>query len=183
MKRRLFLTGAMGCGKSTAIRRGLGEDLPGLGGFLTERVRDKDEQVIYFTLSDAEGKRSDTFLDVSGSAPQIRWEAFSGLGRELLRGDALVLDEIGGVELLCPKFAAALEALLESDVPVVGVYKSESACAALVRKLGLTAEYEAAAARLRDLLRTDGDTLLYECGQYDETAPLLVEAWAKEYIP
>lgn len=182
MKRRLFLTGAMGCGKSTAIRRGLGEDLPRLGGFLTDRVRDRGGKVLRFTLSDAEQKYNETFLDVSESAPVIRWETFSGLGRELLRGDALVLDEIGGVELLCPAFLDQLERLLKSDTPIVGVYKGEGACAALVRKLGLTAEYEAAAARLREALRADPDTLLYECGQYDDNASLLVEAWAKEYI-
>ena len=182
MRRRLFLTGAMGCGKSTAIRRGLGEDLTRLGGFLTDRVRDRDGKVLYFTLADTYGKRSEIFLDVSESAPVIRWETFSGLGRELLRGEALVLDEIGGVELLCPAFLEALERLLESDIPIVGVCKGEGASAALVRKMGLTAEYEAAAARLREALRADHDTLLYECGQYDDNARLLVEAWAKEYI-
>ena len=182
MKRRLFLTGAMGCGKSTAIRWGLGEDLRRPGGFLTDRVRDEDGRVLYFTLADTCGKQSEIFLDVSGSAPVIRWETFSGLGRELLRGDALVLDEIGGVELLCPAFLEQLERLLKSDTPIVGVYKGEGACAALVRKLGLTAEYEAAAARLRETLRADPDTLLYECGQYDDNARLLVEEWAKGYI-
>ena len=45
MKRRLFLTGDMGCGKSTAIRQALGDRMGRCGGFLTQRVYD-DEGVL-----------------------------------------------------------------------------------------------------------------------------------------
>ena len=47
MKRRLFLTGPMGCGKSTAIAAALGNRLHDCGGFLTRRYR---EPWLHFAL-------------------------------------------------------------------------------------------------------------------------------------
>ena len=40
MKKRLFFTGPIGCGKGTAIRAALAEKLPLCGGFLTCRHRE-----------------------------------------------------------------------------------------------------------------------------------------------
>ena len=92
-----------------------------------------------------------------------------------------MLDEIGGIELLCPEFSAALEQLLRRDIPVIGVMKGESPAGALVEALGLSEEYTRAADRLRSLLRGDENTLLYECRQFDEQALHLAEQWVKEY--
>ena len=106
---------------------------------------------------------------------------FSGPAIAMLKGSCLVLDEIGGVELLCPEFMAALETTLESGVPILGVMKGEGPAGALVKALGLTGEYEAAALRLRQWMTQDENTLLYPCGQFDETALSLALLWAKEY--
>lgn len=181
MKRRLFLTGPMGCGKSTAIAGAVGSRLPGFGGFLTKRTRDTEGHALTFYLESPDGSRKETFLDVSSGKPEIHMEAFATLGVELLTGHYLLLDEIGGIELLCPEFTVALNALLESGVPILGVMKGEGPAGALVERLGLTGEYETAANRLRDYLRDDENTLLYECGQFDENALLLAKAWVKEY--
>lgn len=108
-------------------------------------------------------------------------EVFAGLGVRLLRGEVLVLDEIGGVELLCPEFVTALEAALESGVPILGVMKGEGPAGSLVRALGLTEEYTAAANRLRRWMEADPDTCLYPCGQFDQTARALAEKWVEEY--
>ena len=105
MKRRLFLTGPIGCGKSTTITQALGERTQQCGGFLTRRHRDP---YLHFTLESPDGQYSETFLDFSDRKPRLNLDVFSRLGVPLLGGDILVLDEIGGIDLLCPEFSAAL---------------------------------------------------------------------------
>lgn len=178
MKRRLFLTGPIGCGKSTAITQALGEGIQQCGGFLTRRYLEPN---LHFTLESPDGQYSETFLDFSDGKPWLNLDVFSRSGVSLLTGDILVLDEIGGIELLCPDFSAALEQLLRRDIPVIGVMKGESPAGALVEALGLSEEYTRAADRLRSLLRGDENTLLYECRQFDKQALHLAEQWVKEY--
>ena len=175
MKRRLFLTGPHGCGKSPAIAAALGDDLALCGGFLTRRHR---EPRLHFTVERPDGKRKDTFLDFASGRPEADLTVFS---ETYLQGAPLILDEIGGIELLEPAFAAALEAVLSSDVPILGVIKGEGPAGALIQRLGLTEDYERALAGLRERLLTDPDTLVYECAQFDENALLLARRWAEEY--
>ena len=122
IKRRLFLTGAIGCGKSTAIARALGSKVLRCGGFLTRRRQEGGGK--YFSLERPDGTAGEVFLDVSGSSPIVKPEVFSGFGISLLCGNVVILDEIGGLELLSPEFSGALYRLLESDVPIIGVLKS-----------------------------------------------------------
>lgn len=179
MKRRLFLTGPMGCGKSTAIAKALGDKIHRCGGFLTRRHREK---ALSFTLESPDGLDCETFLDFPAGKPRLNMDVFDRLGVSLLRGNILVLDEIGGVELLCPEFAAALDHLLQTDIPILGVMKGPGPAGALIETLGLSDEYLRAADRLRSRLSHDKDTLLYECGQFDENALRLAEQWAEEYL-
>lgn len=176
MKRRLFLTGPIGCGKSTAIQTALGEKITLCGGFLTRRYR---EPYLHFTLESPDRNVKETFLDFSGGKPEVDMDVFS---RVSFRGSVLLLDEIGGIELLNPEFVSALNTVLDSDIPILGVIKGEGPAGALIRKLGLTEEYELAAAQLRQRLRNDPDTLVYQCGTYDETALLLARQWTEEYL-
>ena len=178
MKPRLFLTGPIGCGKSTAIANALGEKITRCGGFLTRRYC---EPKLHFTLESPNGQCSETFLDFSDEIPGLNMDVFSQLGVSLLRGDILVLDEIGGIELLCPEFLTALENLLQRDIPVIGVLKGIGPAGTLVEALGLSEEYTNAADHLRSLLRGDENTLLYECRQFDKQALHLAEQWVKEY--
>lgn len=181
MKRHLFLTGPMGCGKSTAIANAIGEKLPNFGGFLTKRVLGPDGHAQSFFLESPDGSKRETFLDFSSGKPEVHLEVFQNLAVSLLAGDVLVLDEIGGIELLCPEFTAALSAVLASDVPILGVMKGVAPANALIRALGLTEEYEIASQNLRKAMQEDENTLLYECGQFDGQALRLAQAWVKEY--
>lgn len=176
MKRHLFLTGPIGCGKSTAIAQALGENLTRCGGFLTRRHR---EPHLHFTLESTDGKHKETFLDFATGKPEVNLAVFS---ERYLQGKILVLDEIGGIELLNPEFASALENILNSDIPILGVLKGEGPAGALIKKLGLTEEYQQAADKLRKQLRSDSHTQVYECAQYDNHALLLVKQWAEEYL-
>lgn len=176
MKRRLFLTGPIGCGKSTAIQTALGEEIARCGGFLTRRYR---EPYLHFKLESPDGNVKETFLDFSGGKPEVDMDVFS---RVSLQGRVLLLDEIGGIELLNPEFLAALERVLRSDTPMIGVMKGDGPASSLIRTLGLTAEYTEKAEKLREFLKNDPETLLYECKQFDETALLLARQWTEEYL-
>ena len=175
MMKHLFLTGPIGCGKSTAIAGALGDKITQCGGFLTRRHRDP---YLHFTLESPDGNVKRTFLDFASGKPEVDLAVFS---KNYLRGEILVLDEIGGIELLNPEFASALEAVLSSGIPILGVLKGEGAAGALIDKLGLTEEYHWAAGKLRQQLYNDPNTLVYTCTQYDENALLLVRRWVEEY--
>jgi len=181
VRRCLFLTGPIGCGKSTAILTAIGNRLPDFGGFLTKRIRDEKGHAVAFTLYAPDGSREAVFLDCTCGTPVIHWEVFQALAPELMTGKILLLDEIGGMELLCPEFMAALNALLKTDIPILGVLKGDTAANAMIRRLGLSAEYEAAAHVLRDRLLRDENTHLYTCGRYDPHALELARVWVKEY--
>ena len=174
MKRRLFLTGPIGCGKSTAIAAALGDKITLCGGFLTRRYR---EPHLHFAVESPNRTQTETFLSFSTGKPEMNLSAFS---RFPLDGDVLVLDEIGGIELLDPGFAAALDRVLDSGVPILGVLKGDGPAGALIKTLGLTESYRLAAARLRARLQADPDTLMYPCGQFDETARQLAAQWVEE---
>ena len=188
MKRHLFLTGPMGCGKSTIILHALGpERLQQAGGFLTVRRRYADGRPAYFVLMDPAGKEQGVFLDLTVPEPQVDMEVFSRLGTSLLERARtypfVVLDEIGGIELFCPEFMAALNKLLSSDVPILGVIKGEGPASAMIARLGLTKEYEEAARSLRSRLRDDTHTAIYPCDQLESSALLsLTERWLKEFL-
>lgn len=181
MKHRLFLTGPIGCGKSTAIDRGLGDRRDRLKGFVTlrEGQTPKPER---FWLETLPKRERAVFLDLTGEKPRIDLRVFSDLGVQSLQKGPLLLDEIGGIELLCPEFLEALEDALSGDTPILGVVKAPESNLALARCLGLGEEYETAAKKLRRLLAQDGQTELYICGQFDPRAQDLVGLWAKEYL-
>lgn len=181
MKRRLFLTGPIGCGKSTAIDRGLGDRRDLLKGFVTLREGQTPKPERFWLETLPKGERA-VFLDLTGEKPQIDLRVFSGLGVQSLQKGPLLLDEIGGIELLCPEFLEALEDALSGDTPILGVVKAPESSLALARCLGLGEEYETAAKKLRRLLEQDGQTELYICGQFDPRAQDLVGLWAKEYL-
>lgn len=176
MKRRLFLTGPIGCGKSTAIGLALGDALAQCGGFRTRRYT---EPHLHFTLESPDGTDRRTFLDFADGGPKADLSVFSDIH---LSGRVLLLDEIGGIELLNPAFAAALESALSGDVPILGVIKAEGSSDALAEALGLTEAYRLAAARLRHRLQSDPETLVYRCGQYDENALRFARQWAEAYL-
>ena len=177
VKKRLFLTGPIGCGKSTAIQWALGEKTVQCGGFLTRRYR---EPHLHFTLESPNGTAKKVFLDFSTGKPEVDLSVFS---HPDFSGKVLLLDEIGGIELLNPDFTVALDALLQTDVPLLGVLKGEGPAGALIEALGLTEEYEQAAKQLRQKLSADPDTFLYSCRQFDEAAISLAKQWADTYLP
>jgi nucleoside-triphosphatase len=123
----LLITGMPGVGKTTVIRR-VAERLQGarVGGFYTEEQREAGQRT-GFRLVDFEG-RVLTFAHVGFSGPRVSKygvdvAALDARAEALLAPHADVavylVDEIGKMECLSPRFVAAMRHLLVSGSRVV----------------------------------------------------------------
>jgi nucleoside-triphosphatase len=129
----LLLTGRPGSGKTTALRQvvaALGERA---GGFYTQELRAGGRRT-GFELVTLTGERTllatrdrDTVL--ARPAPFGRYrvdlEAIEAVGvpallEALERGQVIVVDEIGPMEILSPRFREAILRILDSEAAVVG---------------------------------------------------------------
>lgn len=184
--RNLFLTGPVGCGKSTAIATALGEFLPKAGGFLTVRQKDDTGRAIAYWLRRPDGSDEQVIIDYSAKPYTMHLEVFENLGVQLLKEaedfDYVILDEIGGFEVLSDSFLEALMELLKKDIPIIGVMKGEGPASKMIQKLGLGDLYVQKAEALRNWMRQDPDTVLYECGQFDPEGLRLAERWVSTYV-
>lgn len=192
MKKHLFLTGVSGIGKTTIIRQALGSAAGYAGGFITERVADGDGSVEGFDLYPAaaaighDGFDGLRFLDLGTTPPRKDNEVFRESAAQMLREAEfypfVMLDEIGGFEMLIPQFRNELAQLLNSDAPIIGVIKGAENAEELRASFGLGEKFTMLTDNLRAVLANDGDTVIIEVKQRgDETAKRIVEAWVKEY--
>ena len=192
MKKHLFLTGVSGIGKTTIIRQALGSAAGYAGGFITERVADGDGSVEGFDLYPAaaaighDGFDGLRFLDLGTTPPQKDNEVFRESAAQMLREAGfypfVMLDEIGGFEMLIPQFRNELAQLLNSDAPIIGVIKGAENAEELRASFGLGEKFTMLTDNLRAVLANDEDTVVIEVKQRgDETAKRIVEAWVKEY--
>lgn len=192
MKKHLFLTGVSGIGKTTIIRQALGSAAGYAGGFITERVADGDGSVEGFDLYPAaaaighDGFDGLRFLDLGTVPPRKDNEVFRESAAQMLREAGfypfVMLDEIGGFEMLIPQFRNELAQLLNSDAPIIGVIKGAENAEELRASFGLGEKFTMLTDNLRAVLANDENTVVIEVKQRgDETARRIVEAWVKEY--
>ncbi len=186
MKKRLFLTGPIGVGKSTAIEKALGNQMRQAGGFRTIRKRSAEGKAQGFDLVSMDGKQCRPFLNFTTESTELDLEVFATSGAAFLRQASCapyaVLDEIGGVELLEPEFVQALEEFLQGDTPCIGVMKGFEPASRLVRRMGLGSAYEYAHRSLYDRLQRDSDTLLLQWRGADQSENFSkIMEWVEEY--
>ena len=181
----LFLTGAIGCGKSTSIATALGESLPKAGGFLTVRQKDETGEAVAYWLQRPDGTAGQRIIDYSSQPYSMHLEVFEDLGlrivQEAQQYDYVILDEIGGFEVLSDAFLEALMQLLRSNIPCIGVMKGTGPASGMIRKLGLGDVYTQRAEQLRLWMHADEDTVLYECAQFDPEGLRLAREWVGQY--
>ncbi|MDV0443696.1 nucleoside-triphosphatase [Methanorbis rubei] len=131
MQRHLFLTGDIQVGKSTIISRVLAElDVP-VSGFLTVAVPDAEGSSNIF-LVDAQdpvcSEKCRLAHRVPGKMPEVREEVFVAIGIPLLQdaaGPLILMDELGWMESSSYAFQQAVFAVLDEDVPVLGVVRDK----------------------------------------------------------
>ena len=192
MKRKLFLCGPAFCGKSRLIRDALGRQLQAAGGFCTELSCADDGGMLGCTLMPAaaaggvEGFEKELFLDLRQIPPLHDSEVFRGSGVRYLEEAEwypfAVLDEIGGMDLIIPQFRVALNTLLRSGLPVLGVLKTEEDAEQLRRLLGPGQRFREFSEQLHRALRLDPDAeILYIETDAEAEAGEAVRAWAAEY--
>jgi nucleoside-triphosphatase len=123
----LLITGMPGVGKTTVIQR-VAERLRGerMGGFYTEELREAGQRT-GFRLVDFEG-RALTFAHVGFGGPRVSRYGVDVVALDAQAGTLLaprhdvavyLVDEIGKMECLSPRFVAAMRRLLASDRRVV----------------------------------------------------------------
>lgn len=185
MVKNLFLTGPVGSGKSTSIATALGDSLTKAGGFLTVRQRDDTGRAVAYWLKRPNGSDGRVIIDYSAKPYTMHMEVFEDFGVRLLEEahsyPYVILDEIGGFEVLSDSFVQALMALLQSDIPCIGVMKGEGPASKMIQKLGLGEAYVQRAEVLRQWMGRDENTLLYECGQFDPEGLRLARQWVREF--
>ena len=185
MMKNLFLTGPVGCGKSTSIASALADKLPGAGGFLTVRQKDDTGRAVAYWLQRPDGSDRQIIIDYSARPYTMHMEVFEGFAAALLdeakRYDYVILDEIGGFEVLSDAFMAALMSLLQSEIPCIGVMKGAGPASKMIQKLGLGEAYVQRAESLRQWMRQDENTLLYECTQFDPEGLRLAKEWVRSF--
>lgn len=158
----LFLTGDSGEGKTTLLFQCLKPYRAATGGFFSQRLVNKSGDTVGFRLASAkeewepkvcyEEGLTNIFLRRTIEGMVSYPEVFQKEGRKLLtsHGDhkLILMDEIGGVELLIPEFMEPVYACINGSKPCIGVIKSRNNFAMMMARNG----GNPSAFRLRDEL-------------------------------
>lgn len=165
MAENLFLEGPVQLGKSTLLRKMLRPYIGLIGGFASQRMVDDHGRTVAFRI----GPAAETALSVpyrgNENLPGIfrrtdeserilkSPEVFDTLGVRYLtenHGKKLILlDEIGGAELLSCDFRKALYDVLAADIPCIGVMKLEQSASFMSATAGYSGEVMKQNRRLR----------------------------------
>ncbi|WP_430606469.1 hypothetical protein IGJ55_002161 [Enterococcus sp. AZ170] len=137
----LFLEGNKFIGKSTLLQKVLRLTCSSVNGFYVNRIINDGGQIIAFELraakellqQKAEMKTitEHCFIQTREGKRIRNLFVFETFGIELLKeikkvpADVVLLDEIGGIELLSEPFLAELLAVVRHSNKIVGVFKSE----------------------------------------------------------
>ncbi len=135
------MEGSVQEGKSTLIRKAIKNHIKDMGGFSSQRLINSCGETKGFRIVPAseamELTRSyspdlpDIFLFADGRYRRFRPEIFRDKALNYLKNNEskrmILLDEIGGIELLVPEFRQALYETLEGNIPCIGVIKTEAA--------------------------------------------------------
>ncbi|HYM91067.1 MAG TPA: NTPase, partial [bacterium] len=126
----LLLTGRPGVGKTTIVRKVVEQLGPRTCGFFTEEIREESRRT-GFKIITTDGReailahihvRSPHRIGRYGvSAEGMRQLAIPTLLLALKNAGAIVIDEIGRMELISPEFEGAVLECLDSPRPVVAV--------------------------------------------------------------
>lgn len=132
-KKNILLTGNPGVGKTTIIKKVI-SGLKNKGGFFTEEIREGGKRVGFriITLDGREGilayKEKGEFMIGSYSVNMKDLEeiAVESVFSAIKEKEIIIIDEIGKMEILSPKFKKAVLEALRSPKMVIGVIHREN---------------------------------------------------------
>lgn len=131
-KKNILLTGNPGVGKTTIVKRVI-SDLKNKGGFFTEEMKEGGKRIGFkiVTINGKKGilayKEKGEFMVGSYSVNMKDLEeiAVESVFSAIKEKEIVIIDEIGKMEILSPKFKKAVMEALESPKMVIGVIHRE----------------------------------------------------------
>lgn len=133
---KVLIEGAPGTGKTTLIERlitKLGRDKR-LGGFFTREIREKGERTGFkiITVDKQEGVLAHEGLKgglkvgkYTVNLEDLEKIGVSSIGRALKEDDVIIVDEIGKMELMSPRFSEMIDIALNSEKPFIATVALE----------------------------------------------------------
>ncbi len=152
MRKHLFLQAPVQAGKSTLLQDALNPYKEYIGGFVSQRLKDKDGNTLGFRLADYAAspeltavfndKLTNIFMKKTSAGSSFEMSVFEGIAIDILEKarkekKIILLDEIGGGELKSPTFSSYLNILLKGNIPCIGVLKMSYAAAHTGHSIGL----------------------------------------------
>lgn len=169
----LFFEGPSGCGKTSLILSKLGRELLiGAGGYLTVRLHNEDGSRAGFRVIRAceavspdellTAECANVFIRITSEGRHAEYTVFSDFVHKVLKEREkvpfLLLDELGGIELMDRTFTEKLIEIMQGPIPVIGVLKSRNNAVHMAEKLSLGEEYMSAYETFRKQVSEDAFT-------------------------
>ena len=135
MMRHIFLTGEKRIGKSTILQKALRTYEKSVGGFYTVRTNEllgNHYSVHLLRAGEAPNITEENFLFLCGEKDEMVEKRFDRIGCQALKDakscSLIVMDELGPHEEKAEKFVAAVNELLNGEVPILGVLQKTAGC-------------------------------------------------------
>ncbi|MBP2097934.1 nucleoside-triphosphatase [Enterococcus rivorum] len=141
MMEKFFFEGDKFIGKSTLLKKCLRYSDYSISGFYVDRLLNEKAEITGFVLRDAkalfktefgqEDCKEHCFLKIENGQRIRNLAVFEHFGTQLLqeaqsnKSEIVLLDEIGGMELLIPNFTGELMELMTQRRKILGVFKSD----------------------------------------------------------
>jgi nucleoside-triphosphatase len=174
----LFLKGDSGEGKTTLLFECLKPWHRMVGGFYSQRLLNEDGLTMGFRMVPAAEEwipaaaykkgMTNVFIQRNENGFQKNLQFFKTDGIEILRSSAhnklLLLDEIGGIELFVPEFMKEVLCCIDSQVPCIGVLKSQKNLEAMRTRVPTEPDPDKLLRDLEEKLvkRSDGRILTFD---------------------
>ena len=170
----LFFQGPRKMGKSSVLRSMLLPHEKNLCGLVVQRLLEEGRQVGFRAVKlkesypaleipyacDLDGVFILRGIKKTSVLEEVILEAQKDIGER--RCKIIVLDEIGGIELLSPVFMRTLEQILQSGKPCIGVLKSEENLAHTASELHLEQSYFTNRRLLEKMILREGEVISLE---------------------
>ena len=191
MYKHLFLEGPIQKGKSTLLRDLLAPHMQEVGGFASQRLIDSEGKTIAFRIGRANttsltapfhDKYDGIFRIITKRGTSLKYpEVFDNEGLIYLTHNTgkklILLDEIGGAELLNYKFRNALYTVLAGDTPCIGVIKQEVKAKFMSATAGYEKKLLSYNRELRKLLTSKYDSRILQFRRNDDNLRQEIEAF------